>query len=444
MKKRTTTALALAAVLGLSGTAAVAVGDLPAPTPGQTLADYMGDDNDAQWDKVQTWVEAEYGEGATAPTPPPSPEPTQDPEPATGIESGEVKWTTTGVTFTGRIAGTNPGDHVQIRTDTKELTGQRGFYEWEEVRADGTVAFVLADYTTPQDTLHWHIAKGGSEFTYGDVVATGTVSKPASIPTPEPTTEPTTAPTTPPATGEGTSNGSGGAFTNRTFQSFTSNGLTSGYHIYASGLDTSKPIGVLMYGDGSGGYGYDNPTQSYLIGGTNGLAAVAKKHNLVLVVPNAPAPGCDGEDNCWYDSTHAAKAKWSSDLMTRIKGQYNIDLSRVVVGGYSSGAQWTTQSFLPAHGAAQSVDLAVPIAYGGAPRSTMNAPASWKSDVVISWDTGTADEAYTSASYGAIGGRNWYRDNGFTTDERWPSGVGHSRGGEFGAILDREIVQHLK
>ncbi|MGG7653490.1 hypothetical protein [Kocuria rosea] len=325
--KKHTTALALAVALGVGGIGtAVAVGSAPAPAPGQTLSSYMGGDT-AQWDRVQTWIESEYGQG-----------------------------------------------------------------------------------TTPTPTA----------------------------PTPTPTTPPPA-----PVSSEGTTGGSGGALTNRTFQSFTSGGLTSRYHVYATGLDASKPMGILMYGDGSGGYGFDNPGQSYLIGGTNGLAAVAKKHNLLLVIPEAPAPGCDGEDNCWYDSTHAAKAKWSSDLMTRLKGQYNIDLARVVIGGYSSGAQWTTQSFLPAHGEAQSVDLAVPIAYGGAPRSAMQATAGWKSDVVISWDTGTNDEAYTTASYGARGGHNWYKANGFKTDAVWPAGVGHSRSGQFGGIVDREITQHL-
>src|SRR5690606_29784951 len=164
--------------------------------------------------------------------------------------------------------------------------------------------------------------------------------------------------------------GAGGALTNRLDQSFTSAGLTSSYHIVAAGLDWSRPVGLLVYTDGSGGYGLDNPNSTYLLDadGDAGLVAVARKHNLLLLTPEAPAPGCDGTDNCWYDSRNAVgKARWSSDLISRVTSQYDIDLDRVVIGGYSSGAQWTTRFFLPAHGEAHSVDLAVAIAYGGAP-----------------------------------------------------------------------------
>lgn len=260
----------------------------------------------------------------------------------------------------------------------------------------------------------------------------------------EPTQEPSEEPTEAPA--GTTTGGSGGPRTNQLDQSFTSNGLTSSYHLITEGLDWSKPVGVLVYADGSGGHGFDNPGSDYLIGGENGLAAIAAKHNLVLLVPEAPAPGCDGEDNCWYDrdlDAAAAKAQWSSDLLTQVKGQYDIDEDRVVVGGYSSGAQWTTQTFLPAHGAEQSVDLAVPIAYGGAPRTDLNAPEEWKNDVVISWDTGTSDPAYGTASWESVGGYNAYTEAGFTTDYLWPAGVAHGRSGDFGGILDREITEHL-
>ena len=240
--------------------------------------------------------------------------------------------------------------------------------------------------------------------------------------------------------------GAGGALTNRLDQSFTSAGLTSSYHIFAAGLDWSRPVGLLVYTDGSGGYGLDNPNSTYLLDadGDAGLVAVARKHNLLLLTPEAPAPGCDGTDNCWYDSRNAVgKARWSSDLISRVTSQYDIDLDRVVIGGYSSGAQWTTRFFLPAHGEAHSVDLAVAIAYGGAPATKASFSQEYRRSTVVSFDTGTADEAYTTNSWGARGGYSWYTDAGFVTDATWPSGVGHGRGRQFAAIMDREITQHL-
>lgn len=440
--KLSTAVIAGALALGVGTGTAFAVGAAPAVEPGQSLSSYMNDDKDAEWDKVQTWLEANgiepQPEVTTPPTEEPSPEPTEDPtqEPTpdpepTLTESTVVATDDNRIVLTGKLAAYE--GEVTFRASAYEFGTQAGYPVQGTVGSDGLVNLEVED-SNNTDPQYWQLELGGSTYTYGEVIAEGTIDAP------------TTEPTTPPATGEGTTGGTGGALTDRQFQSFTSNGLTSDYHVFASGLDTSKPIGILMWADGTGGYGYDNPNSSYQLGGSNGIKAIAKKHNLVLVTPNAPAPGCDGGDNCWFDSNvsaAAAKAKWSSDLMTKIKGQYNIDKSKVVVGGYSSGAQWTTQHFLPAHGEEQSVDLAVPIAYGGAPRVAMKASAEWKNDLKVFWDTGTNDAAYTSQSWGAVGGYNWYTQNGFDTDKLWNSTT-HDRSGDFGPVLDLRISQLLK
>ncbi|WP_413451550.1 hypothetical protein AA0Y32_15585 [Georgenia phoenicis] len=243
------------------------------------------------------------------------------------------------------------------------------------------------------------------------------------------------------------SGGSGGPLSDRLDVPFSSSGYRSSYHIFARGLDWSRPVGLLVYTDGSAGYGIDNPNNDHLLDadGGNGLVAVARKHNMVLLTPEAPGPDCDGADNCWFDVAHGpGKARWSSDLVSHVKSQYNIDLDRIVIGGYSSGAQWTTRYFLPAHGEAHSVDLAVAISYGGAPISTPRFSAGYKSSTVVSFDTGTADhEAITAQRWGARGGYDWYRKAGFRTDATWPAGLGHVRPGHFPRIMDREITQHL-
>lgn len=240
--------------------------------------------------------------------------------------------------------------------------------------------------------------------------------------------------------------GSGGPLTDRLDVPFSSGGLTSDHHVFAKGLDWSKTVGLLVYGDGSGGYGLDNPNASYLLDadGQAGLVAVAKKHNLLLVVPEAPGPGCNGYDNCWFDSTAAQKAAWSNALVNRIKSQYDIDEDRVVIGGYSSGAQWANRWFLPTYGEAQSVDLSIAIAYGGSPAATARFTPAYKAATTVSFDTGTADQAYTSSAAGALGGHAWYTAAGFKTDATWPAGVGHARSGQFAAIVDREVTQHLR
>lgn len=249
--------------------------------------------------------------------------------------------------------------------------------------------------------------------------------------------------------------GTGGPLTDRTFEQFTdAQGITSRYHIFADGLDTTRDVGLLLWMDGSGGYGFDNPTSTYLIDsdGTAGMRQVARDHNLLLVTPEAPAPACNGYDNCWYNESSTpnatAKSDWLRGLVDHVYSQYNVQTDLVAIGGYSSGAQATTRWFLPRHGAAVQTDgLFVAVAYGGAPHvsaGTPNFPQSYKDKVHGYWNTGTSDTAYTSASYGAIGGYNWYTGDGFATSADWPAGVGHSRGGEFAGIMRAQIDKHLQ
>lgn len=250
-----------------------------------------------------------------------------------------------------------------------------------------------------------------------------------------------------PAASAAPTGGAGGPLTDRLNVPFSANGLTSDYHIFAEGLDWDKEVGLLLYTDGSGGYGIDNPNSTYLLDadGNNGLVAVAKEHNLLLVTPEAPGPGCDGTDNCWYDSTAPAKSDWARALVDQIYSQYDIETDRVAIGGYSSGAQFTSRWFVPRHGAAVQTDgVFVPIAYGGAPAVSADFPQAYKDAVHGYWNTGTSDTAYSTSSWGARGGYNWYTANGFDTSADWPSGVGHGRSGEFDDIMDAQITEHVR
>lgn len=246
--------------------------------------------------------------------------------------------------------------------------------------------------------------------------------------------------TTPPATGA-TTGGSGGPTSDQTFQSFSSNGMASEYHIFIP--DTEGPHGLLFWADGSGGFGFDNPNQEYLLAGPEGMIAVAKARNMILVVPEAPAPGCPS-DNCWYDRDNAAeKAQWSSDLMTKVKAEHNIDLDRVAIGGYSSGAQWTAQYFMPAHGEEQSVDLAMPMAWGS-PGDLSSVSEEYAASTWIVFNTGTNDTngGRYNAYDGAQAGRDAYRAAGFQVE--WEeSNSTHDRGGDFGPFAAQNIDQHL-
>lgn len=250
-----------------------------------------------------------------------------------------------------------------------------------------------------------------------------------------------------------TTGGSGGSQTDQTGLTFVdSAGISSTYHLYAGGLNWSQRVGILIYTDGSGEFGLANPTSTYLLAGASGMVAVAKEHNMILLTPRAPGNGCtDGDGRCWYmnsfdGTTTAQKINWSRELVNYIYTRYNIDLERVAFGGYSSGAQWTTQYFGPGHAAQIMEDgVAVAISYGGEPLVTPTHTLDHKAKVPYVWDTGALDPAYTNSGsiYGVVQGEDWYSTNGFTTQLHVISGVDHDRDGEFGGIMDREITEHV-
>ncbi|MCZ2837126.1 alkaline phosphatase D family protein [Modestobacter sp. VKM Ac-2985] len=257
-------------------------------------------------------------------------------------------------------------------------------------------------------------------------------------------TEPTTTTTT---------GGAGGSFSDQMFVTHTdAAGTASTGHVFAAGLDWTRPVGLLVYCDGSGEFGLNNPTSSYLLAGANGLVAVAKKHNLLLVTPMAPGDELpDGGGVGWYmnsndGTTVAQKIAWSRSIIDRTYELYNIDLTRVVLGGYSSGAQWLTEFFGPAH-ASQIMDdgVAVAISYGGSPKVTAQHTAAHKAAVPYVWDTGDQDPAWTDQAsiYGVKAGYDWYTAAGFTTQLHLVAGEDHYRDGQFGAVMDREITEHV-
>jgi hypothetical protein len=233
--------------------------------------------------------------------------------------------------------------------------------------------------------------------------------------------------------------------TDRTFLSFTGTKYTSSYHLFAGGLDWSRPVGILIYADGSGEYGLKNPTSTYLLGGTNGLVNVAKQRNMVLLTPLSPNRACaDGAGSCWYMGDPEGYAKWAFELVQSVYRQYNIDTSRVAFGGYSSGAQWTTEFFGPRYGSQIMSDgVAVALSYGGTPQVAPSFTDSHRANVPYVWDTGDQDPAYTTTSpYGVKAGYSWYTRNGFETELHVVAGLGHARS-DFGAVMAREIDEHI-
>lgn len=237
-----------------------------------------------------------------------------------------------------------------------------------------------------------------------------------------------------------------GPKTDRTNLTYTSNNITSKYHLYASGLDWTKPVGLIVYTDGSGEYGLKNPNSTYLLGGSNGLIAVAKRNNMVLLTPLAPGGGCtDGDGSCWYlpssGITAAQKTAWSAALIKYVQSQYPLNLNKVVLAGYSSGAQWTTEFIGPRYASSLMTDgLLLAISYGGQPILTPTWTQTFKENVNVFWNVGDKDPAWRGAGrYDADSGYQWYRNAGFQTKITVVPNTTHNRSRQFGLIVENAI-----
>lgn len=166
----------------------------------------------------------------------------------------------------------------------------------------------------------------------GLVPATAADPLPQCYPTPTPT--PTPAPSNPaPTPGPSVP---AAAFTDRTGVSFSDNGITGQYHVYADGLDLSKPVGIVMHLHGDGGWEYRSPAYSTV----KAYRAAAKAKNAVLLVPKSPLG-----TTWWRD---ARSADWAAGLLANAQSRYGIT-GETWLTGYSGGAQSITQHFVPKH-----------------------------------------------------------------------------------------------
>jgi hypothetical protein len=139
--------------------------------------------------------------------------------------------------------------------------------------------------------------------------------------------------------------------------------------------------------------------------------------------------------------------KWAEDLVKQVESQYPIDKKRIAFGGYSSGAQFSTEYWVPSGAAQRTMEdgVIVAISYGGSPKvPEVSYTPAFKSNVHINWNTGDQDSSYTSGgAFGVKAGYEHYTSAGFQTSLDVLPGVTHNRYGEFGAVMDAQIAKHV-
>lgn len=241
-----------------------------------------------------------------------------------------------------------------------------------------------------------------------------------------------------------------GTWTDRTNQPFTArNGLSSKYHVYASGLSADSVEGVVFHFHGDGAYEFTHPNDPYALGGGTGIVAEAKARGYVVV--SVLSPDQAGEVTWWEDG--ARNAGYVADLMNAILDRYPDAAGNTWLVGYSGGSQFITQFFLPLYAGRITGGGAVMFGGGGRPYDVVARPYpdALKERFPMFWYTGSRDngrrsddgyDALGDPVHGARSGVEYYAAEGFHTAYEWPRGVGHDLDHRFGAILGQQLDLH--
>ncbi|WP_448621545.1 hypothetical protein [Geodermatophilus sp. URMC 65] len=257
-----------------------------------------------------------------------------------------------------------------------------------------------------------------------------------SAPAPTAAPAPVAAAAAPAATGASTS-GSGGTFTDQARRSFTAgNGQTGNYLLYAGGIDPAKPVGLVVYVDGTGEFGVDNPTSSYALGGSSGLVASSRARNMMTLAVESPNQSCE----CWHTGDTSGYADFLAGLIESQLSKYPV--SEVWLSGFSSGAQEITRFLVPRHPELMRLGGGWVVFGGGGPPADGGSAvtATRMAGVRGHWFTGTADTSVPlTASFGAQAGERFYAGRGVVTSSEYPAGVGHALDGRLGRTVGQLI-----
>ena len=204
--------------------------------------------------------------------------------------------------------------------------------------------------------------------------------------------------------------------TNQTFLSYTSPaGTTSQYHVYAEGVDFSKPVGVVFYFDGD--YWRNDQSKVYDPSGELAqMAASAAAQNMLFVPVISPdANRYDAGVTWWEDMDR--NGEFFRSFASSFIAANGVDSSNVWTMGYSGGAEFITYELNTKPQTWRNGGGSIMVAGGGLDEGTPS--AALKSQPMF-WYANSNDgtgETYpqTWSARGAVeGGYNAYRNAGYT------------------------------
>ena len=224
------------------------------------------------------------------------------------------------------------------------------------------------------------------------------------------------APTAQPAQATQAASGVAATRTNQTFLSYTSPaGTTSQYHVYAEGVDFSKPVGVVFYFDGD--YWRNDQSKVYDPSGELAqMAASAAAQNMLFVPVISPDANRYDAGVTWWEDMERNGEFFRSFASSFIAAN-GVDSSNVWTMGYSGGAEFITYELNTKPQTWRNGGGSIMVAGGGLDESTPS--AALKSQPMF-WYANSNDgsgETYpqTWSARGAVeGGYDAYLAAGYT------------------------------
>lgn len=224
-----------------------------------------------------------------------------------------------------------------------------------------------------------------------------------------------------------------------------SGGLRSTYHLYPVGSDDgpgSTAPGLLVWLHGDEAWEYHHRTDPAVLGGPEGV--VDRSRAAGFAVACVLTPDRDEPVTWWEEG--AEDADFLAELIEHVVAELEIDEERIVLAGYSGGAQQITQYFLPAYSSMLTGGGAILFGGGGVPETEDARP--WNRDLsghyFLHWATGQDDDAeHSDEGFDALGeaadGFAYYSERGFATSREIIPGRDHDLEGLFGRVVAEQL-----
>ncbi|MGZ2399005.1 S-layer homology domain-containing protein [Rothia sp. 110740021-2] len=286
-----------------------------------------------------------------------------------------------------------------------------------------------ATFQSAQAVQATQAAQPSAQPTLAQIAQTPAATQNAATPTAQPTlaqiaqtpaaTQNAATPTAQPAqSAQATQAASGVAATrtNQTFLSYTSPaGTTSQYHVYAEGVDFSKPVGVVFYFDGD--YWRNDQSKVYDPSGELAqMAASAAAQNMLFVPVISPDTNRYDAGVTWWEDMDR-NGEFFRAFASSFIAANGVDSSNVWTMGYSGGAEFITYELNTKPQTWRNGGGSIMVAGGGLDEGT---PSDALKSQPMYWYANANDgtgETYpqTWSARGAVkGGYNAYRNAGYT------------------------------